>query len=252
MDKPLITAKALGFGHGKRAIGSALDFQRQSGELIALVGPNGAGKTTLLQTLCGFLPPISGEVLIDGQIPQRLTSDKRAELIAYLPQDEEMVFPYSAHEVVSLGLQHKNLTKDDEDEAVNRALGEVDALEFAHRSVMELSGGERQRARLARAFAQNPATLLLDEPNVHLDPAWQIRLGSWLKKKQEDGMTIIAALHDLRFAASLHPHFLVLPSDGTQPIEGNLKEIIAQKGFERCFQIEPVETDFGLDFRAMT
>jgi iron complex transport system ATP-binding protein len=252
LDKPLITAKALGFGHGKRAIGSALDFQRQSGELIALVGPNGAGKTTLLQTLCGFLPPISGEVLIDGQIPQRLTSDKRAELIAYLPQDEEMVFPYSAHEVVSLGLQHKNLTKDDEDEAVNRALGEVDALEFAHRSVMELSGGERQRVRLARAFAQNPATLLLDEPNVHLDPAWQIRLGGWLKKKQEDGMTIIAALHDLRFAASLHPHFLVLPSDGTQPIEGNLKEIIAQKGFERCFQIEPVETDFGLDFRAVT
>jgi iron complex transport system ATP-binding protein len=190
--------------------------------------------------------------LIDGQIPQRLTSDKRAELIAYLPQDEEMAFPYSAHEVVSLGLQHKNLTKDDENEAVSRALGDVDALEFAHRSVMELSGGERQRVRLARAFAQNPGILLLDEPNVHLDPAWQIKLGGWLKAKQQAGMTIIAALHDLRFAASLHPHFLVLPSDGTQPIEGNLKEIIAQKGFERCFQIEPVETDFGLDFRAVT
>ena len=252
MDKPLLTAKALGFGHGKHAIGSALNFQVPDEELIALVGPNGAGKTTLLQTLCGFLPPVSGEVLIGGQNPQSLTADKRAGQIAYLPQDEEMAFPYSAHEVVSLGLQHKNLTKDDEDKAVNRALGEVDAVDFAHRSVMELSGGERQRVRLARAFAQNPAILLLDEPNVHLDPAWQIRLGGWLKKKQHDGMTIIAALHDLRFAASLHPHFLVLPTDGTHPMEGNLKEIIAQKGFERCFQIEPIETDFGLEFRAMT
>lgn len=249
LDNLALQTSDLRFGHGKKIIGNALSFKVLPGQLIALVGPNGAGKTTLLQTISGFLAPISGNLEVFGQNPNHIHSEIRAGAIGYLPQDEEMLFPYTVAEVVSLGLQHRNLPKSVEDQEVVTALLSVEAGELATRSVLELSGGERQRVRLARAFAQNPKILLLDEPNVHLDPAWQMKLGQWILSKQKTGMTIIAALHDLRFAGSLSPHFLVLPTDGGTAIEGDINEIIAQRGFERCFQIQPIRTEFGLEFR---
>ncbi len=180
--------------------GATLAIER--GTLAALIGANGSGKSSLVRLLAGILKPRSGEIFFDGEPLAAIDPRQRATRIAYVPQSINSVFPFTALEVVLTGRspyagRFRFETTCDQ-EIAREALAAVDALHLAARSVMELSGGERQMVALARALAQQPQCLLLDEPSSALDLKHRAALIRHLRRvRDEQGMTALVVTHDL-------------------------------------------------------
>ncbi|MBA2340409.1 MAG: ABC transporter ATP-binding protein [Pyrinomonadaceae bacterium] len=180
--------------------GATLAIER--GTLAALIGANGSGKSSLVRLLAGILTPRSGEIFFDGEPLSAIEPRKRAMRIAYVPQTINSVFPFTALEVVLTGRSpyagRFRFETNRDQEIAREALAAVDALHLAPRSVMELSGGERQMVALARALAQQPQCLLLDEPSSALDLKHRAALIRHLRRlRDEQGMTALVVTHDL-------------------------------------------------------
>ncbi|MGQ9684285.1 MAG: metal ABC transporter ATP-binding protein [Anaerolineae bacterium] len=180
------------------------------GEQIAVVGPNGAGKTTLFKALVGLLPLRSGRIRLAGQDPSRL------RIIAYVPQREEIDwgFPVTVRDVVAMGrYAHRGWLRPSSAHdrlVVNRCLETLDLSDLAERPIAALSGGQQQRVFLARALAQEPELLLLDEPFTGIDIATQqaaLQLFPQLARKQ---VTVLVSTHDLQLAAQHFDRVLLL------------------------------------------
>lgn len=182
----------------------SLEIER--GELLALVGPNGSGKSTLLKLISGVLRAERGAVHLDLQEIENLSPGEVARKLAALEQERHVGFDFTVREIVEWG-RHPHRGRLDpwrerDERAVGRALRLMGLEAFAGRLISELSGGERQRVFLAMALAQEPEVLLLDEPTAHLDLKYQLEiLGLVRRLVDEDGLTVIAALHDLNWAA---------------------------------------------------
>jgi len=190
---PLLIAVELGVNYGARAVLRGVSLTVGAGETVALIGPNGAGKTTLLKTLAGLILPRSGSV------------DRSAGLtMAYLAQSEEVPLDWSVREVVELGrLPHVGLWRAQsavDRAAVQSAMLRTATLTLADRTLGDLSGGERQRVTLARALAQEPSLLVLDEPTTHLDLRHQAELLDALRAEAVRGVSSLAVMHDLTLA----------------------------------------------------
>ncbi|MEZ5191064.1 MAG: ABC transporter ATP-binding protein [Schumannella sp.] len=198
---------------GDTALIEDASFAIPAGAVTALVGPNGAGKSTLLRALAGIERPATGEVLADGTDLLALGRRERARLLALVEQETTTELPLSVRAVVGLGrTPHESVLggRDPEGEAiVDDAMRRAGVTGFALRDVTTLSGGERQRAILARALAQQPHVLLLDEPTSHLDVAAQLEVLRLLGELAQDGVTVLTALHDLTLAAHAD-HVVVL------------------------------------------
>jgi iron complex transport system ATP-binding protein len=175
------------------------------GEFLTLVGPNGSGKSTLLKLLDRIFLPDAGVIGLDGS---PLASYSRADLarrIAYVPQDRESVFPFTVEEIVLMGRAPHTagvvFESDADREIAKRMMGLTDIAHLASHPVNNLSGGERQRAFIARALAQQPGVLLLDEPTAHLDIAHQVEIFRLLRSLSvETGLTVVSVTHDLNLA----------------------------------------------------
>ena len=203
-DGALLGACSVRFAYapkGPEAVaGVSLSVPR--GKLAAIIGANGSGKSTLVRLLAGLLAPTGGEVFFDGAPLAATDARQRARRIAYVPQGVSTVFPFNALEVVLTGrspyaarLRFEN--RHDLDVA-RRALASVDASHLEARPVTELSGGERQLVALARALAQEPDCLLLDEPSSALDLKHRAGLVRHLRRlRDEEGMTAVVVTHDL-------------------------------------------------------
>jgi iron complex transport system ATP-binding protein len=181
-------------------VGASLEVER--GRLTAIVGANGSGKSTLVRLLCGLLRPSAGEVMFDGVPLDKIEPRVRARRIAYVPQTVSTVFPFTALEVVLTGRSpyttRFRFERAEDLEAAHRALSAVDAAHLASRPVTELSGGERQMVALARALAQEPECLFLDEPSAALDLKHRAALVRHLKRlRDERGLTALVITHDL-------------------------------------------------------
>jgi iron complex transport system ATP-binding protein len=179
------------------------------GRLSALVGANGSGKSTVVRLLAGLLKPSGGEVVLGGVPLARVPARERARRVAYVPQGVSTVFPFTALEVVLTGrspytTRFRFESAGDLD-AARAALAAVDAAHLETRPVTELSGGERQLVALARALAQEPECLLLDEPSAALDLKHRAGLIRHLRRLRDtQGMTALVVTHDL---ALLDPDF---------------------------------------------
>jgi iron complex transport system ATP-binding protein len=173
------------------------DLVVEAPQLVCLVGPNGSGKTSLLHALAGIGRP-QGKVRIAGEDPGRLPPAARKRRLAFLPASRDISWPVTVRDVVRLG--------GAEDEAALAGLG---LAALADRRVDRLSTGERSRALIARALAQRPTLLLLDEPTANLDPAWQIRLMERLRETARTA-AVIAAMHDLDLAARYADRLIVM------------------------------------------
>jgi iron complex transport system ATP-binding protein len=184
------------------------------GSLTALVGPNGAGKSTLLRSLGAIVAPDGGSVRFDDDDLLALPRRERAKIAALVEQDSSTEIALSVRSVVELGrLPHQSLWRDDDTEAagvVSAALESVSMTDFERRDFSTLSGGERQRVMLARALAQQPRLLLLDEPTDHLDIGAQLDVLALLHSVAGSGVTVLAALHDLGLAAAFADHVIML------------------------------------------
>jgi iron complex transport system ATP-binding protein len=203
-ERPLIEARGLRFAYaagGPEVVcGASLEVPR--GRLTAVVGANGSGKSTLVRLLCGLLKPAGGEVFFDGAPLRSMEPRARARRIAYVPQTVSTVFPFTALEVVLTGRSPYTTRLRFEGakdvEAARRALAAVDAAHLAARPVTELSGGERQMVALARALAQEPECLVLDEPSAALDLKHRAALVRHLRRlRDERGLTALVITHDL-------------------------------------------------------
>ncbi len=189
-----------------------------SGSLYALLGPNGSGKSTLLRVLLGALRPAAGAVLHAGRPVEQWPRRELATRIGVVPQDEELTFPLSVRELVALGrYPHLGVLGREsaaDRSAVEEAMERCEVAELAGRSVASLSGGERQRARIARALAQQPRTLVLDEPTKALDIRHEMQILELAAALAAGGVTVVLVTHALNLAARYASRLLLLRGGG--------------------------------------
>jgi iron complex transport system ATP-binding protein len=206
------------FARGSRLVVDGVDITVPRGAVGALLGPNGAGKSTLLQLVAGVESADVAALTLDGDDLVSLRRRDRARRIALVEQDAQAPEGLDVEHVVGLGrVPHQSAWGGDtsrDREVVARSLLAAGAAEFAARRYDELSGGERQRVNLARALAQEPELLLLDEPTNHLDIRAQLATLGLLRRLADDGLSVLAALHDLSLAASYADHVVVLATGG--------------------------------------
>jgi iron complex transport system ATP-binding protein len=189
-------------GYGDHLVLRGIDLEVRAGEIVAVVGPNGAGKSTLIRAISGTLAILSGSIRLDGHDLPGLRPAERARLVAVVPQAASLPEAFTVSEIVLMGrtphlpLWGKESRRDCQIawEAIQRTALE----EIAERRAGELSGGERQRVVVARALAQEPRVLLMDEATAHLDLKHQVSTLDLIRALARDsGLTVLASLHDL-------------------------------------------------------
>jgi iron complex transport system ATP-binding protein len=193
-------------GYGAEVVLSGVDLHVGPGEMLALIGPNGSGKSTLLRLASGVLRPRAGHVTVDGMDLSTLAPKTRAQRIAVVPQESQVPTGLLVREMVALGRTPYLRTllgpTARDREAVGASISAVGIESLADRLVDELSGGERQRVILARALAQQPLLLLLDEPTANLDLHYQVAMLELVRGlSRASGLAVVAAVHDLQLAA---------------------------------------------------
>jgi len=207
--------------------------------LVAVVGPNGSGKTTLVRALTGAVPLSSGEVLVDGRPLRRWARAELAQVLGVVPQREETAFPLLVEETVLLGryarLGPLAAPARADREAVRAALERCDVAPLARRSVDSLSGGEWQRVRLARALAQEPRALVLDEPTASLDVRHEMELLELVRALVDGGMAALVITHELNLAARFADRMLLLDR-GRLVAEGGPADVLTRETLGRVFQ----------------
>lgn len=195
----LFDVRALGIGHGRMRVLSDVAFTLDRGELLCLLGPNGSGKTTLLRTLLGLLPPQEGEVRLLGRPLADWPRNALARHIGYVPQAHAGLFAFTVLDIVLMGRASqvgRFATPSPNDRAIAlRSLETLGIAALADRIYTRISGGERQLALIARALAQEPEVLLLDEPTASLDFGNQIRVLEHLMQLRERGIAILMSTH---------------------------------------------------------
>ena len=193
----------------------AMSFQARPGELVAILGPNASGKSTLLKLISGSLAPLSGRIFLNGFETHSLPVKTRAQRIALVQQESRLLFPSRAWEFVMQG-RHPyggGLRFESEEDILiaNNALAQVGAAELADRWMDKISGGEKQRVILARALAQQPLLLLLDEPTLHLDIGAQVDLLESLRRlAAQNRYTVVVVTHELNLAGEYADQVVLL------------------------------------------
>jgi len=232
---------ALSVRFGQAQILDEVEFVLQPGEVVGLVGHNGAGKSTLIRAATRVLDPDSGEVRLGGQPIQSFSRRALARAIATVPQDTQLPYPFTALEVVLMGrAPHQplmGLERSIDLEHAEHAIERLGIGELAGRSMLKLSGGERQLVMFARALAQDPEILLLDEPTAFLDLRHRIDLLSAVREGVERGGAALVVSHDLGLAARVSDR-LVLLSHGRVIAQGPPTEVLRPDFLQHAFGIE--------------
>jgi iron complex transport system ATP-binding protein len=225
----------------------ATSFQAKAGEVVAVLGPNASGKSTLLQIISGAIPPLSGRVLLNGSVTHQLEPRTRGQRIAMVQQESQLLFPCKAWEFVLQGRHPygKSLRfESDEDVTITQnALAQVGAEHLSDRWMDQISGGEKQRVILARALAQQPLLLLLDEPTLHLDIGAQVDLLETLRRlAAENRYTVVVVTHELNLAGE-YADQVVLLQKGKALRVGPPASVYQRDLLEQVFQTQlTVET----------
>jgi iron complex transport system ATP-binding protein len=212
-----------------------LSFDIKAGEFVGIVGPNGSGKTSLLKLLGKVLRPQAGAIRLYGRDLATIPQVEVARTVAMVPQEHHQVFPFTVLETVLMGRHphHGSTWRDgfswENEKDLDIAMEAMEATDVAHlhdRAVTELSGGERQRCLIARALAQAPQVLLLDEPTAFLDLPHQIEISTLLRRLADrQGLTLLLISHDLNIAGQYADRMLML-KEGTLFAAGMPEEVI--------------------------
>lgn len=233
--------KGLNFSYDKKKILHDINFSINKGDFLALIGPNGSGKTTLLKTLTGYLKPQLGNVRFQGKDIEKYNKQELARKIAVVPQDVQTRFPFSCLEVVLMGRNpYKNRMQsysEEDYEIVYKCMEETDTLKFVDHPITEVSVGERQRVILARAFAQTPKVIFLDEAFSAMDVHYCIQALNLLKKKvDKEGLAVISIMHDLNMADTYSDTVVAL-KEGKLVQWGSVEQVMEPSFIHSLFKI---------------
>lgn len=239
--RAMLEAKNISYGVNGKKILDGVSFRMERGEFVGLLGPNGAGKTTLLKILGGVIRHYEGTATLNLIHLKAMKPRGLAQFIATVPQENHFAFPFSALEIVLMGRQpHRRSFSFDSEEDLQIArvaMDRTDCRQFSERTIDTLSGGEKQRVLLARAMAQKPAILLLDEPATHLDLAHTLSLFQLLSELNKgDRLTILCVVHDLNLASRFCKRVLVL-KEGRLALEGEGGAVLQDDRLEGIFGV---------------
>lgn len=212
------------------------------GSFTAVLGPNGCGKTTLLKTISGYLKPHKGRVMVLGASIKQLPVRERAKLVGYIPQNTTHGFGFTCREVVAMGrlpyLERFQWETREDKTAVCEAMEQTGIWPLKNRLFENISGGEMQRVFIARALAQRPQILLMDEPVSHLDIKFQVEIIELTKRLCDTmNITAVAVMHDINLA-SRYCGQMVLMKNGEILSVGNASKVITRQNLKRVFDIE--------------
>jgi iron complex transport system ATP-binding protein len=212
--EPVLEGRGLGASYGGAPVLREVSLTVRSAEAWAVLGPNGAGKSTLVRLVMGLSPPSAGELRLCGERVQDLSPARLAERAAWVPQTTPEDTGFTALEVVLMGATARRgpwaLASEVEVARARAALAEVDARHLEGRPLAKVSGGERRRVWLARALAQTPRLLVLDEPTAFLDVRHQVETLSVVRQRVDAGLAALVVLHDANLAARFATHALLL------------------------------------------
>lgn len=232
----------LQFGYRKDLVLKEISFNIEKGKFVSIIGPNGSGKSTLLKTINQLYSPSQGNILIDGNNINRLKKKELARKIALVPQDTLIDYEFTVEDIVLMG-RHPykgRFQKENENDykIVNEALKMTNTLHLKDRVITEISGGERQRVIIAKALAQKPSIILLDEPTSHLDINHQIEILNLLKRlNKETGTTIVIVIHDINLASRYSDEIIML-NEGEILGMGSPEKVITKNNIEFAYELK--------------
>jgi len=229
----------LGLAYGKHTVMQDLNFRVSPGEMVGLIGPNGSGKSTVIKAMSRVIKPQSGRILLDGANITGIKRTDLARLIGVVPQMPLLPSTFTVFEIVLMGrnphlglLQHESAQ---DMEITWQAMGRTSTRSLAERQVGELSGGEIQRIVIARVLAQQPKSILLDEPTSNLDINHQVEILDLIKNLcREDNLMVVITLHDLNLAAQYCDR-LILINNGQVHAKGTPGEVISAENIEEVY-----------------
>ncbi len=249
-DAPALVAEGVSFAYGARVVLRDVSLEVARGAMLAVAGPNGSGKSTLLSLLAGTRRPHAGTIVVAGRSIAAWERRALARTVAVVPQDTSITFPYTVAEMVLMGrAPHRpplGLEGARDVAIAERVMAETGILDLASRRITELSGGERQRVIVARALAQEPEILLLDEPTTHLDIRYALEMLDLVAAvNRTRGVTVVAVLHDLTSAALYFGRIAFL-RDGALVADGAPRATITAETIARVFDAD-VRVDLDAD-----
>lgn len=231
----------LTFAYGRRVVLADINMSIMAGEMWGVIGPNGSGKSTLIRGISGVVSPSRGRITLMGEDISRLSRSYLARKVAIVPQNPNLPEAFTVLDVVLMGrTPHLRLLQTEGPKdmaAVKQAMETTNTWELAGARIGELSGGERQRVVIARALAQEPQLLLLDEPTAHLDICHQGAVLDLIKDlNQKQGLTVLAVFHDLNLAAMYCERVCVLAKRRLF-CQGDIREVITTRNIEAAYGV---------------
>jgi iron complex transport system ATP-binding protein len=217
-----------------------LEIER--GDFVGIIGPNGSGKTTLLRAIGGALSPRKGAIYVENVDVSEISKLELAKKMAVVPQDTNILFDFTAFDIVMMGrnphVDRLRFESEKDIQTVKKAMELTSSLQFADRPIAHLSAGERQRVAIARALAQEPEIILLDEPTSHLDISFQLEtMELLLELSEKSKLTIISVFHDLNLAA-VYCKKLLLLKDGRVMSYGNGSDVLKPEIIRDAYSVD--------------
>jgi iron complex transport system ATP-binding protein len=238
----MLKIEDLHFSYRDKPVLEGIDIDIVPGEVIGIVGPNGCGKTTLLKHLNRNLDPSVGRVLLDGSDINEMRKTDIARHVAVVPQSNEINFSFTVRDIVTMGrmpfLERFQGESSDDIRKIDDAMRKTNIEEFADRFINTMSGGERQRVIIARALAQTPEIILLDEPTLHLDISNQFDVLDIVRKlSDEDGLTVVIVSHDLPMVVRYCDRIVMLKDHKIYAM-GKPEEVLTPENMKEIFNVD--------------
>lgn len=211
------------------------------GEIVCILGPNGIGKTTVFRSVLGFLPLIEGEILVDGRRRSQMTQKEFSRIVGYVPQSHEPPFPYSVPDVVVMGrtahLKSFEAPGIQEYRIVYQVMEMLGISYLKNKTYTQISGGERQMVLVARALAQDPRLLVMDEPTANLDFGNQINVLKSIRRLSATGLGVLMTTHNPDHAFLCCDRVILLTKD-KEILEGPVDEIVTEENLRRAYHVD--------------
>jgi len=236
-----LVCKNMTCGYGQTPILKNISFALRQGEIVCILGPNGIGKTTIFRSVLGFLKLLDGEILLDGKPKESFTPKEFSRCVGYVPQGHEPPFPFTVPDVVVMGraahLKRFEAPGLNDYRLVYKVLEMLSISYLREKIYTQISGGERQMVLIARALAQDPKLLVMDEPTANLDFGNQIHVLECIKGLSRTGLGVLMTTHNPDHAFLCCDRVILLTKN-KEVLEGPVDEIVTEENLRRAYGVD--------------